>query len=482
MGLVAGVLVVNLAFAGVGFALLAPALRSSGSRVWISFGGVAFMVGAAVVPVVLCAVAVAGGRTGLPAFAIVAGVLAASGVAAAVLLPEQRRRSLAPRLSPAPVESRAAGHVAATAAAALVAVLVAVVVGGFRTTPWLDDSWFMWLAKGVTLDHLGLDARMFVPNADFVSFTSPGYPWWWSIVGDLDVRAAGSIDMRALNAELALLLTGFVAAGGRLLWGRVRPSLLCCGLLLLVVSPELLRQAQGGGADVPVALFIGLTAIAAFLWLSGVGPLALGLAAIFAAAAIQTKDEGLPQIVILFAVASVFASFSAGARRIAQLWLAAIVSLLSALPWLVWRATHNVPSEVSLGDGFHRLAALDATDRLHSAATTLAHDVFSPRQWLILVPLALGLALAATVLTRRLLPLAVVAVLGLEFAFWLWVYWSTTDDLHYRLTTSAYRVVVTPLVLAALSLPLLTDALTNALRVRRGARPLWGDVPRAKID
>jgi hypothetical protein len=469
VGLVAGVLVVNLALLAVGYALLAVALRGARLRVWISYGGVALATGAALVPVALCVVAVAGGRTNPAAFGAVAATLAVLGLALATLLPARRRALIAVRPRPAPAEGRLADVVAGAAGAALVAILIAVLIGGFRTTPWLDDSWFQWLPKGMALDRLGLDARLFAPSGPFRTFANPDYPWWWSIVTDLDVRAVGAVDLRALNGQLGVLLTAFVAATMRLLWGRVRPSLLCCGMLLLVAAPELLRQTQGGGADVPVALFVGLTAVAVFVWLRDGELLALALVAVFASAAIQIKDEGLPQIAILFAAATVVAWGSAGPRRIGLLWLAGTTALSAALPWLVWRRLHDVPSELSLGDGLHRLTAFDAGNRLHDAVVRLVHDAFAPRQWLVIVPLALVLSVGAALAGRRLLPLAVGLVLAIELLFWSWVYWSTASDadLQYRLTTSAYRVVVTPIVLAGLALPLLLEAIAGAARARR---------------
>jgi hypothetical protein len=472
VGLIGGVLVVDLAIAGVGYALLLPALASLPTRVWISFAGVALLTGAAVVIVVLCVAAALGAHADLAAFALISCTAAAVGICLRFALPARIRAQLAPPRVVTPREGRRAEALATAAAVGVAIVLVTAVVGGFRTTPWLDDSWFMWLPKGLALDRLGLDARLFVPNPHYATFASPDYPWWWSILANIETRVIGSVDLRALNAELAILLAAFVAAAARLAWGRVRPSLLWSGLFLLTIAPELLRQTQGGGADVVLAVYLGLAAITGALWLVEDCPLWLGLAGVCAAAAAQIKNEGIPQLVIVLAVLSGFLGRRAGARRLASLWGAGGAALLLALPWLLWRRSNHIPTELSLGQGLHRLAALDARDHLSAAARVLFSDAFSTRQWLVLVPLAAALSIATALAARRLLPLAVVAFLGLEFAFWLWVYWATGNELNYRLSTSAYRVVVTPIVLAALAIPLLGETLLRAIRGRRG-RAVW---------
>jgi hypothetical protein len=465
MGLVGAVVVVDATLVAVGYALLAPFLRTRALRTWVSYAGVALLAGAAVVFVVLCIAAVAGAHTGLGAFAVVTAAVFAAGVAATLAL--ARRTAAAERHATAH-EGATGDLVAVVCATGVAIVVVAAVVGGFRTAPWLDDSWFMWLPKGMALDRVGLDLRLFSPGHGLVAFTSPGYPWWWSIFGAVDVRAAGSVDLRLLDAQLALLFAAFVATAARLLWGRVRPSLLWAGLLLLVAAPELLRLTQSGGADVPVAIFVAAAALAAVRWLQDGEPLHLALVAAFAAAAVQIKDEGLPQLALVVAALAVFAWRAAGPHRVASLVAAAAAGAATAVPWLVWRSVHHVPSELSLGEGLHRLGALDQRSRLSPVTSTILHDVFSPRQWLVLVPLALVLAVAAAAATRRLLPLALPAFVGLELLFWIWVYWSApAGDVTFRLTTSAYRVVAASVLVCAATLPLLAEALAASPLVRR---------------
>lgn len=51
----------------------------------------------------------------------------------------------------------------------------------------------------------------------------------------------GRVDLRALNAEIAILLAAFVASVARLLWGRVQPWIVWMALLVIVISAELLH-------------------------------------------------------------------------------------------------------------------------------------------------------------------------------------------------------------------------------------------------
>ena len=87
----------------------------------------------------------------------------------------------------------------AAAFGVVAAVCVVGVVGGFRSTPWLDDVWGIWLPKGLALWHHGLDERLFAPSGEYVTFGVPDYPLWWSVVTRLDVQAVGGLDVRVVS-------------------------------------------------------------------------------------------------------------------------------------------------------------------------------------------------------------------------------------------------------------------------------------------
>ena len=161
-----------------GFCVLVPALRGLRTLVWLSWAGVALLVGASLVGLGLLFGALLGAATDARSFAIVAVLVSTSGLATSVLVP---RGALAVPLPPArPSAGPVADGVATVAAAALAVISCTLVVGGFRSSPWLDDAWGIWLPKGIALSYLGLDERLFVPNGVYVHFEVPDYPLWWS--------------------------------------------------------------------------------------------------------------------------------------------------------------------------------------------------------------------------------------------------------------------------------------------------------------
>src|ERR671937_171170 len=334
MGLVPGVVALNALLAAVGYCVLYPALRGRSALTYASYGGVALLVGAGLVPLVLAMLAPTGLHIGLAAFAVVAAVLAAAGLAAGRVfcLDADPRRAVPPA-------NRVEDVVVTVAAFALLAILAFALVGGFRSSPWLDDTWYFWLPKGRALDVVGLDPRLWRPDPalhmlfgnDYESlwFIRPDNPLWWSILLNLDMRFVGSIDLRAVNGELAFLLIGFVGAAARLLWGHIRLSILLPGLVLLLSAPELLRQTQGGDADVPLAIYLALAILCAAGWLVLRSRFALALFFVFAATAVATQSEGILELALDLGIVRL-----ARERRVA--WLAPAAFLGFGYLFFVW--------------------------------------------------------------------------------------------------------------------------------------------------
>jgi hypothetical protein len=102
----------------------------------------------------------------------------------------------------------------------------------------------------------------------------------------------------------------------------------------------------------------------------------------------------------------------------------------------------------------------DRAERAGPAAREVAEQLLHPH-WLLVVPLLTILGVAAFVRLRRPLALAPLVAVAALYAFWIWAYWAETENLDYLLATSAYRVVDTILVVAALSLPVLAEALVE---------------------
>jgi hypothetical protein len=433
MSLVLGMGAVNAAFLAVGYALLGPA------RLRASWAGVALLVGAGTVGTGVFVAATAGARSTLFVAALVSAGLAVLGL---VGLRGSEPLAARPSARVGPWTGAAFGVVAGISAVGL--------VGGFRSSPWLDDAWGIWLPKGLALRHHGLDERLFAPNGEFVTFGVPDYPLWWSVVTSLDVQAVGSTDVRAMCAQLALLAVAFVGAVARLLWGHVRPGVLAGALLLLVLSPELWRHVQGGVADLPLAIYLATGVLCAALWLRTRATFHLVLAGLCAAVALQIKTEALPEVVALVAVGALFA------RRLALVG----VSLAFALPWLAWRWAHDVPGRAELD--------LSRVERLPDAIDAIAGHLFDPTEWTLLVVVAIALALLARRPAALLVPGSLLAVV-------LVAYWIDRDEIGYLVSTSAYRVIDPVVLSAAVLIPLLAEAFLQQREPLREDRALVGE-------
>jgi hypothetical protein len=418
MRLVAGVLAVNAAFLVVGYALLGP------TRWRPSWAGVALLVGAGSVGTLVFFATMVGLHASLAVAAVVGAVVAVCGLVF-------WRGS--PRGRVDPPASSTLGALPGAAFGVVIAVCTIGVVGGFRSSPWLDDVWGIWLPKGLALWHHGLDERLFSPNGEYVTFGVPDYPLWWSVITSLDVQAVGGLDVRVVCAQLGLLTVAFVGAVARLLWECVRPSVLAGSLLLLILSPELWRHVQGGLADLPLAIYLALALVAGARWLQTREPFLLALTGFSLAVALLIKTEALVEVAALVVVGALFS------RRL--LWLA--LALLAALPWLAWRWANDVPGRAELD--------LTRIERVPDAARAVSEHLFDPTEWLVIVPLAIVLALVARQPKVLLVPGALLAVV-------LTAYWIDRDEINFVLATSSYRVIDPVVLSAAVLIPLLAES------------------------
>jgi hypothetical protein len=298
-------------------------------------------------------------------------------------------------------------------------------------------------------------------------FIRPDNPLGWSVLLNLDMRFVGSIDLRAVDGQLAFLLVAFFGSAARLLWGHVRPSILFPALLILASAPELLRQAQGGDADVPLAIYLALAILAAAGWLVLRSGFALALFFVFASTSIALKSEGILEVALDLAIVSVL---GARARRtLMPLWATALAAAATSAPWFAWRAAHGVSNVFSLRDALSPSYLGRHTELLHSALQVLGHHLTSVREWSLIVPLAMLLALAGFLRERQPAWLAPVAFLGLAYLLFAWVTWADPEG-EFRLVASAYRYVTPPVVLAGIFLPMAGERLAQARDSARAAK------------
>jgi len=465
LSVIAAVAALNGVFLAVGYCLLAPALKELPALVWTTFAGIALLVGAAAIGVALCVLAALGLQTGLRTLLSVAGVFAVAGGLAALLAPQPRLQTIRFRIT-RPRRSQLAGAVFGTAAAMFVACACALTVfAAFRSSPWLNDTYTFWLPKGLVLGSHGLDDRLFTQNDQYVGFVSPDYPLWWSVIGGLEMDFVRTIDLRAVNAQISVLLAAFVASVARLLWGRVRTWILWTALAFLVVSAELLHETQSGGADVPLAVYVALTVLASLLWLASGEGFFVALAGVAAAAAANIKVEGAPQLVVLVVLPTIVV-WPIVRRRGAILIAALVAAWATSVPWLVWRARHDVPSDFDLRSAFDPGYLADRAGRIGPSAQAVVTSLVG-RDWPLIVPVFLALTILGVVLERRALWLLPAGVFGACVALWVWTYWAGSTPLDFWLSTSAYRVVDGLLLATAVTIPLMAERVLQDLDARR---------------
>jgi hypothetical protein len=452
------VLAVNAAALGVGYCLLWPALVGRGAWEWLSYAGIALLLGVGLTALGVFVAVTLGARANVLVATAAAMVLAGAGVACRFTLSKRVLESIAAPAGSSPARSPGEALAALVLGFGTVAVALLSIVGGFRSGPWLDDASGIWLPKAVMLGVRGLDPRLFASDSHFVFFEVPDYPLWWSSLISVNLDAVGTIDARALDAQLALLAAAFVGAVARLLWAHVRAWVLFGTLLLVVASPAFFRLERSGGADLPLALFIALTVLCTVGWLATLRPFYLLLVAPFAATAFAIKSEGLPQLLVYLAVLSAL-GVRRGRRALVALWIAVGVALVTAAPWTIWRAHHGIRNHVPVGQAFDPGYLADHLDRVRPTLDLLARTLPAPSEWALLVPLFVVLAIAGSLAKRSLVLLAPLVLLAAGCVFWIWVYVANQDNLYYLLGTSGRRVLASLVLTTAALVPLQVEAL-----------------------
>jgi hypothetical protein len=228
-------------------------------------------------------------------------------------------------------------------------------------------------------------------------------------------------------------------------------------------------------ADLPLAIFLALFLVAGAGWLATGSGFHLLLAFAFAATALATKTEGLPQLLLVLAVVSVLA-VRARPRRVAALWASTAAAFATFVPWLVWRAANGIEGRVPLSDALDPGYLADRTGRIGPAAEALAGHLADPTEWLVVVPLALALSVAAAVRARNAAWLGPALVIAAGFVFWIWAYWADGDEIRFVLATSSYRVVDALALTAGLAVPVLAERLLRDVSANAtAARPVGSD-------
>ena len=377
---------------------------------------------------------------GVAAFGVVAQLLYVLGfslsAAQALLVCALLASTAAIRVAPAsPLGRREPFARLEWAAALLVAVPLALLALDAVYQPLASwDAWSQWTPKAQALVELdGLDAGVF-GNSAYADW-HPDYPL---LVPALEAFAFRfGVGVRVVHLEFLLLLAAFSVSLIELLRPRVGPLLAWSAVLAIVWTPKVGAETVAANADAPLAIFLVLAAVAAWLWVSEQNTAALGLVGIFGAAALATKLEGVLELAIVLAAALVLA-LRYSRRRALLLAAAGAATLIGLVPWRLWTILSDAPPTYAAGSIVDNVQAVEPS-RVPIAALLLLRQLFAPDVWLLLVPIALCVVVVAAAGWRRDPrsvavvggAAAVLLVVGITAAFvlppssyaWRGVYW-----------------------------------------------------------
>jgi len=273
----------------------------------------------------------------------------------------------------------------------LTILISSAVLANALTHPLEDwDGRMTWAAQAAFLRDAGtVDAEILRSPRSFISH--PRYPLLMPLVQVAASEAAGSDDERAVRAVYAVffpaLLLLVFEAGRR--WAGSLAALLIALLLLTVPWIPFDREggATGAYSDLPLACFFGGGLL---LLLRGRPRLSDGVAAgLLLAAALLTKNEGLPESLTALALAGLGAGIAllrrrrSGRARLLATALASILVLGSLGLLVSWRSP--IPNRYdesyfetfSLSSFAHNLAS----ERPFTTIPVIASRMFSAEAW-----------------------------------------------------------------------------------------------------
>jgi 4-amino-4-deoxy-L-arabinose transferase-like glycosyltransferase len=431
-------LVANACFLAAGLGLTRACGRWSRPAEALGAVGLSYVVGVAGVGVAAPLLLVAGLSLAAWQAVLLCAVLAALG-----LLPRRF-----PLRAPAPLE-RAPMLLFGLSGA----VLALLAVDLWWQPLWTYDSWTFWTPKARALAELGgLDERWFT-NGDLLN---PDYPILLPAVEAIGFRFTG-YETRLLDLQSWLVLSGLVLALVELLRPRARAIAVGAVVAALVAAPSVGLQAAAAQADVPLAAFVALAAVLAWIWVEERDTGALALVALLCAAAAATKVEGIAFGVAVLLVAAVLLVLRDRRRDALVTAVAGVTAIaVATVPWRLWLASVDVSNQAGLGRAGD---AGEQLGRIPEATVRLLWELVDPTAWLVLVPVALVLAVLSLRVSRLdTAALLIGGTLALSVAALVFAYWTSPFELDFHLDRSARRVVMPAVVTAAALTPLLRAA------------------------
>lgn len=379
-----------------------------------------------------------------------------------------------PRDRPDDEPFRPAWRVAAPAGGLLGAYLVVLFVQCLYQPLNTWDAWSDWTMKARAIVLLGgLKTSLFANHA----YTSLhlDYPVLMPSLEASDFRFMGHIDGQVIHVQFWILLVGFLVAVYELLRDRVPQTLLWPTLLAIGVAPGLVENLTSADADMPVAIFFCLAAIAAWRHLVTGERRAVWLFGLMAGAALATKVEGEVFVGALFVLLLVFVL--AGRRPLVPLGAALAWCLISIVPWQIWISRHGVHSVTPLKKSLSPSFLSSRADRVGPWLHWLAHQAFNAN-WIAILPIAVVAGLVVLFFRRGWPPaLFAVTVLAAVFVGLTWGYMVRPLGIEEILQVAGLRTLSTLVLAAAVFLPVVGAGLSRPRPSgeRRGAsgRAWW---------
>ena len=366
----AGLVVLNLAYALVGVALL---WALGAFRTWsaaLRLAGLGYLLGLAAFGVLWTTLLVAGVPFGGVGIVVSLVGLAALGLTAGMV------RNVTPKRGPPSPTAASAVLVTAVGVALAGLYLEALFRAARLSSLQAYDAWAFWVPKGMAIFYFGgLDEHVFTttPNAS--------YPPLQPILDAAAFHAIGSADATTLHVQFWFVVAGAVSAAAGLLHRHAPPWILWPPLLLVLVVPRFGVRLYEPLADVLLDILVVVAALLLALWLRDSAGWRLAVAAVLLAGAVNTKREG-----IVFAASVLAAAFAASGRRGWRRLAAASLGVgLTVLPWRLWIERHDIPSGAP---------SSFATDRLADALRLSFDVLYSNARWSVL-PLVGTIALCA---------------------------------------------------------------------------------------
>jgi hypothetical protein len=312
------------------------------------------------------------------------------------------------------------------------------------------DVWNVWLPKAKIIYFSG--GLTTVPGG-FTSQISPDYPPLHTGMDAAAFAFMGGAHVLRLPLQSWILSLAFLAALLSLLRLRCPQHVAWLGVGLLSLMPSYTRVVGSGLADDPLAALFALVGVTAALWLVLRDPRLLGLSALFAAAAVMTKNEG-SMLVVVTAAALALAT-----RRLLPAAAFVAPAAVCTLVWRVWQHVHHVPRNFAYD--FTKVADVPylshRTYRFAYGAAQVSKALASPGHWLF-VPLALLLLAALVAGSLRVFALGTFALALLGYVV---IYWISPVPIHAYIDSSSTRVVDTIALFAAALLPIVAAAASD---------------------